>query len=511
MSPSRSERQDVSEYGIRRMLIVFGVMAAALMQTLDTTISNVALPTIQGNLGASTDEGTWVVTAYTIAAIIVIPLTPWLQDRFGRKRYFCASIVGFTLASVACGTAESLTFLVASRVVQGAFGGGLLATGQAILRDTFPPHQLAASQAIFALGAIMGPALGPPLGGYLVDNYSWNWCFDINVLPGIVSTLLLLALLRDPTAPRRTPVDVTGLLLLATTISTMQYVLTEGERHYWFADATIKLMSLLCVGTLAAFIWWELRRADVPIVDLRILKNRSVASGSILAFVLGAVIFGSTYVLPQLTQGPLGYTPLLSGQLFILRAIPIAICTPFVARLSGTIDTRWLLGVGFVVMAVGMGMQARITTTATSFWQFGPPLVLVGLAGAMLFVPISIAVLGATSPSDGPKAGAMINLATQLGGSVLIALLDVVIDRRMSFHSVVLGGSQTLASPQTVQFLTQGGTLAQLSQLVNTQALVLAFADATYAMMLIAFLCIPLVFLMRRPKPARHAALEVGG
>jgi DHA2 family multidrug resistance protein len=357
----------------------------------------------------------------------------------------------------------------------------------------------------------MGPALGPPLGGYLVDNYSWNWCFDINVLPGIVSTLLLLALLRDPTAPRRTPVDVTGLLLLATTISTMQYVLTEGERHYWFADATIKLMSLLCVGTLAAFIWWELRRADVPIVDLRILKNRSVASGSILAFVLGAVIFGSTYVLPQLTQGPLGYTPLLSGQLFILRAIPIAICTPFVARLSGTIDTRWLLGVGFVVMAVGMGMQARITTTATSFWQFGPPLVLVGLAGAMLFVPISIAVLGATSPSDGPKAGAMINLATQLGGSVLIALLDVVIDRRMSFHSVVLGGSQTLASPQTVQFLTQGGTLAQLSQLVNTQALVLAFADATYAMMLIAFLCIPLVFLMRRPKPARHAALEVGG
>ncbi|MGB8797583.1 MAG: MFS transporter, partial [Candidatus Aquilonibacter sp.] len=175
------ERRDVTETGLRRVLIVAGVMAAALMQTLDSTITNVALPTIQGNLGASQEEGTWIVTAYVIAAIVVIPLTPWLQNRFGRKNYFVTSIAGFTIASVVCGSADSLTLLIAARFVQGAFGGGLLATAQSILRDTFPPKQLAVSQGIFALGAIMGPALGPPLGGVLVDNYSWNWVFDINI------------------------------------------------------------------------------------------------------------------------------------------------------------------------------------------------------------------------------------------------------------------------------------------------------------------------------------------
>lgn len=506
-----SARQDVTEYGLRRLLVVVGVMAAALMQSLDTTIANVALPTIQGNLGATADEATWVVTAYTIAAIVVIPLTPWLQDRFGRKVYFCISIVGFTLASVACGMSESLTFLVAARVVQGAFGGGLLATGQSILRDTFPPSQLAASQGVFALGVILGPALGPTLGGYLVDNYSWNWCFDINILPGTIGTILLLIVLRDPTKPQRARVDLTGLMLLATMLSTMQYVLTEGERNYWFADPAIFVMSLLCVGSFGAFVWWELWKADAPIVDLRIFRNRSVVSGSILALALGGVMLGSTYVLPQLTQGPLGYTPTLSGKLFLLRAIPIAIATPFVTRVASSIDARWLLGGAFVVTALGMSAQARVTTLETDFWQFGPPLMLVGIASALMFVPLSVAVLGATSPSEGPKAGAMINLAIQLGGSVLIALLDVMIDRRMTFHAEILVSAQSPSNPMTGQYLAHGGTLVQLAQLVNTQALVLSYADVNYALMGIALLCIPLVFLMRKPKALDDAVVEIGG
>jgi DHA2 family multidrug resistance protein len=439
------QRQDVTEYGLRRLLIVVGVMAAALMQSLDTTIANVALPTIQGNLGATADEATWVVTAHTIAAIVVIPLTPWLQDRFGRKAYFCASIVGFTLASVACVLSGSLPVLVVSRVVQGAFGGGLLATGQSILRDTFPPDQLAISQGVFAIGVILGPALGPTLGGLLVDNYSWNLCFDINVLPGAIGTLMLLLMLRDPTTPRRTPVDIPGLVLLAAMLSTMQYVLTEGERNYWFADGTIDLMSLLCVSSMGAFVWWELWKAKDPIVDLRIFRNRSVSSGSILALALGGVMLGSTY-LPQLTQGPLGYTPTLSGELFLLRAIPIAIATPFVTRVATSVDARWLLGGAFVVTALGMWAQARVTTVETDFWQFGLPLMLLGIGSALLFVPLSVAVLGATSPSEGPKAGAMINLAIQLGGSVFIALLDVLIDRRQTFHSEILVSVQSLST-----------------------------------------------------------------
>jgi DHA2 family multidrug resistance protein len=276
--------------------------------------------------------------------------------------------------------------------------------------------------------------------------------------------------------------------------------LTEGERLYWFAGDTIVIATLLCITSLATFIWWELRMTDVPIVDLRVFRNRSVASGSILALSLGAVIFGSTYVVPQLTQGPLAFTPTLSGELFILRAIPILILTPFVARIAGRIDTRWLLGFGFLLMSLGLWQQAKVTTATSDFWSFASPLVIVGAAAAFLFVPISIAVLGATTPSEGPKAAAMVNLATQLGGSMCIALLDVVIDRRMTFHSEVLGSYANRAAPSVAQFLAHGGSLIQLSNIVNTQALVLAFADASFVMMLIALVCTPLIFLMRKPK-----------
>jgi DHA2 family multidrug resistance protein len=497
-------RQDVTEYGLRRLLIVIGVMAATLMQTLDGTITNVALPTIQGNLGASQDEATWVVTGYTIAAITVIPLTPWLQDRFGRKRYYLASIIGFTIASVACGRSTTLPMLVFWRVVQGAFGGGLLATSQAILRDTFPPRQLGMSQAIFALGAIMGPSLGPPLGGILVDNATWNLCFDINVAPGLISSLLLYFLLRDPTAPRSRPVDFLGLALLATAIATLQYILTEGERHYWLADPTIDVMLALCIFSSASFIWYELHGTRDPIVDLRIFANRSVATGSLLGFALGAVVFGSTYTIPQVTQGPLGFTATLSGMLFLLRAGPIALFTPFAARLAGSLDVRWLLGAGFLTVAFGTALLAHVTTPLSDFWTFAPPLIVTGIGVAFLFTPISIAVLRATTPSEGPKAGAMVNLATQLGGSVSIAFLDVLVDRRMTFHSEVLQGSVTRANLQ-VQLFLHHGSPAELAQIVGTQAAVLAYADATWVMALLAGICTPLVLLMRRPRKGAAA------
>jgi MFS transporter, DHA2 family, multidrug resistance protein len=500
MQSSAAARRDVTEKGMRRTLVVVGVMAAALMQTLDITITNVALPNIQGNLGVGADEGTWVVTAYTIAAIIVIPVTPWLQDRFGRRRYFAVSIVGFTLASVACGLSETLQMLVFARVVQGIFGGGILATSQAILRDTFPPEQLGVSQAIFALGAILGPALGPPVGGWLVDNFTWNWVFFINILPGTIATILMLTILRDPSDPRATKVDLAGLALLAVALSTLQYVLTEGERQYWFSDPGIVLASVACVLTFAGFIYYELHRAPFPIVDLTIFANRGVASGCVLALALGAVVFGSTYVIPQLTQGPLGFTPTLSGELFILRAVPIAILTPVAARIAGRIDTRWLLGTGFLLMALGSWLQMGVTTSTADFWSFAIPLITVGAAAALLFVPISIAVLGNTTPSEGPKAAAMVNLAVQLGGSVAIALLDVVVDRRMTLHSQILAAYENVGSAPVQQFLQHGGTLAELSNLVRSQSAVLAYADATYVMVLIALVCAPLVLIMRRPR-----------
>ena len=496
------ERQDVTETGLRRILIVAGVMAAALMQTLDSTITNVALPTIQGNLGASQEEGTWIVTAYVIAAIVVIPLTPWLQSRFGRKNYFVASIAGFTIASVVCGSSDSLTLLIMARFVQGAFGGGLLATAQSILRDTFPPKQLGLSQGIFALGAIMGPALGPPLGGILVDNYSWNWVFDINIAPGIFSAIILALFLRDPEAGRAGQVDFVGLALLAAGLGSMQYVLTEGELHYWFADPVVLTLSIIMVISLSLFVYWELAVARAPIVDLRVLRNRSVAAGSILGLTLGIAVFGSTYILPQFTQGPLGFTPTLSGLLFILRALPIMLMTPLIVRFVGRIDPRVMLGAGFILVSLGSWLQETVTNGDANFWSFAPALITTGIGSALLFIPLSIAVLGATTPQEGPKAAAFINLSLQLGGSISVAALDVIIDRRWSFHSSVLGADATLRSPAVHAFLQHGGTAGQLAGLVNEQAAILAYADATMVIAVVCALCSPLVLFMRRRRPS---------
>lgn len=500
---------DVSERGSRLVLIVLGVMAASLMQTLDTTITNVALPNIQGNLGASQDEGTWIVTAYTIAAIVVIPITPWLQNRFGRKRYYVASIVGFTLASIMCGASDKLVPLVVWRAVQGLFGGGLLATGQSILRDSFPPDKLGASQGIFALGVIVGPALGPPLGGILVDNASWNFVFDINIVPGVASSLLILALLRDPVVSQKSSVDGIGLALLAVGLGTMQYVLTEGERNYWFAAPAISIATIACVASLIAFIVWELYGTDHPIVDLRVLRNRSVSAGSLLALALGAALFGSSYTLPQFTQGLLGFTPTLSGELFLFRALPVALLTPVIVRLVARYDARYFIATGFVLVGAGSLVQASVTVGQAGFLTFVAALVVVGAGTAMLFVPLTIAVLGSTTPAEGPKAGAFVNLATQLGGSIAVAGLEVLLDRRWAFHSAVLGGTATNAAPAVRQFLARG-TPAQLAQLVNGQAAILSYADATIAIGVVAFVFLPLILLMRRPGGAQ-GPVELGG
>ncbi len=501
MAVASPRRYDVSETGLRRILIVLGVMAASMLQSLDSTITNVALPTIQGNLGASQDEATWVITAYVISAIVVIPLTPWLQNRFGRKNYFVASIAGFTLASVACGSSESLTFLIISRAVQGAFGGGLVATGQSILRDTFPPEQLGTSQGLYAIGAIMGPALGPPLGGYLVDNWSWNWCFDINIVPGIFAALVMLALLRDPERSKPTAVDFPGLGLLAIALGSMQFVLTEGEQHYWLEDSTILLMTAVCAISLAAFAYHELFRTRFPVVDLRILRNHSVWAGSLLALSLGVSALGSSYVLPQFNQGPLGFTPQLSGLLFLLRAVPIGFCTPLIVRVAGKVDPRFMLGFGFCLIAFANYMQASIMTAQASFWTFAIPLVLSGLGSVTLYIPMTIAVLGSTTPQDGPKASAFINLSLQLGGSISVAMLDVFIHQREEFHSTIIGGTLTQANVTVRDFLATHSPLT-LANLAYTQSTILSYADASMAIGTVAVVCLPLIFLMRRRRNA---------
>ena len=511
-----SETRDVSESGARLILITLGIMAATLMQTLDSTIVTVALPTIQGNLGATQDEGAWVVTGYIISAVIVIPLTPWLQARFGRRQYYSVAIIGFTIASMLCGIATSIDQLIFYRIVQGLFGGGLVATGQASLRDTFPRHLLGASQAVFALGAIVGPSVGPTVGGWLTDNYSWNWVFYINLVPGIFATIVILTMMRNPTDPKPIPVDGIGLSLLAMGLGSLQYILDEGQRNDWFDDPLVRLFAFTTVAGIGTFIWWELWGTKRPIVDLRAFKYRAIAAGSVLGFAIGAVLFGATVILPQYVQGVLGFTATLSGELVFVRAFFIALLTPFIARLAGggKIDTKILLVLGFILIGVSQIWLGYITTSLNDFNSLLGPAIMAGVGLGLLFVPISIAVLSAIPPDMIPKATSFQALSLQLGGSFSTAALITLLARRNAFHQSVLADA---ANPGNIalQNLIQathntGAAVGNLYQQILIQSTVMAYADCQWALGALTFVLLPLVFVLpRRKKDAPRAPVHI--
>ncbi|HTD33642.1 MAG TPA: DHA2 family efflux MFS transporter permease subunit [Candidatus Elarobacter sp.] len=515
MATEITQDRDVSEHGARLILITLGIMAATLMQTLDSTIVNVALPTIQGNLGATQEEGAWVVTGYIISAVIVIPLTPWLQIRFGRRQYYSAAIIGFTIASMLCGVAGSIQQLIFYRILQGLFGGGLIATGQASLRDTFPRHLLGASQAVFALGAIVGPSVGPTVGGWLTDNFSWNWVFFINLIPGIFAAIVVLTMMRNPSDPKRIPVDAIGLGLLAMGLGSLQYILDEGQRNDWFSDPVIRFFGVTTVVGIVAFVCWSLWGTKRPIVDLRAFKYRAIAAGSALGFAIGSVLFGATVILPQYVQGVLGFTATLSGELIFIRAAFIALLTPFIARLagSGRIDTRILLVTGFSLIGASQIWLGYITTSQNDFGSLLGPAIMAGIGLAMLFVPINIAVLSAIPPEVVPKAAAFQSLSLQLGGSFSTAALITLLARRSAFHQSVLAQSAT-PDNGALQILVQqthsaSSALGVLYGQIMTQATVMAYADAQWALGALTFVLVPLVFVMPRRRKGAAAPVNI--
>jgi DHA2 family multidrug resistance protein len=499
--------RNVVESGASLALIVAAILCATLMQTLDTTIINVALPIIQGNLGATLDEGAWVVTGYIISAVVVIPLTPWLQQRFGRRQYYATAIIGFTIASVLCGTSHSIGELILWRIVQGAFGGGLIATAQATLRDTFPKDKIGLSQGLFSLGAIIGPAVGPTLGGWLTDNVSWNWVFFINVVPGAFAGFVILTRLKNPNDPRPIPVDLTGLALLIAGLGSLQYVLGEGQRRDWFDDDLIRGLTFTCVAALGSFVAWELFGTKRPIVDLRVLRYKSVSAGSVLAFAVGATLYGAIVIFPQYVQGVLGFTATLSGELIFTRAIFIAVGTPFVVRLAtgGKLDTRALLFIGFALIGISQLWFAHITTSQTDFWELVPPNVMSGFGLSMLFVPISLAILGGVPPQVVPKAAAFQSLSQQLGGSISTAALVTLLARREAFHQDILASNVTKAFVPLQTFLQAHGSIGQLYGEVLNEASALSYADAQFAIGILALVLIPVVFIMPKKKAGAPA------
>jgi DHA2 family multidrug resistance protein len=497
----------VVEYGGRRTLIVAGVMMAALLQTLDATIVNVALPTIEGNIGASLDDGIWIITGYIISNVVAIPLAPFLLQRLGRRQYYATCIIGFTVASFLCGTASSLPVLVFYRVVQGAFGGGLIATSQIVLRDTLPPEKLGASSALFAIALTVGPALGPTIGGALTDNFSWQWIFDINILPGIAAATIVLTTLRNPTPARVLPLDAFGIALLAATLGSMQYVLDEGERNDWFDDGTIVFFSATFAIGLAGFVLWELYGSAHPIVDLRVFRYRNVRIGAGTALLLGMVVFGPTVILPQYVQGVLGFTATLSGLLLLMRALPVIFLTPLVARLTSRIDVRVLLVLGFAISSTSFALVGLRMTPVSDFDTFAGVLVLSGIGQAMLLVPLLVGVLGSVPAPDAPKASSFISLSVQLGGSIASTMLVTVLDRRTSFHSDAYRHTATLANPLLRHDPHAPAALAELARILQRQATNTGFADAILTLVPLA--AAASTATLSRSRPPKRQAIPV--
>jgi len=500
----------VVETGLRRVIVSFAVIAATLLEIIDTTIVNVALPNIQGNFGVAVDQGAWIVTGYIIANVIVIPITPWLAARFGRRQYFFASIVIFTFASLMCGLSGSFGQLVFWRIVQGLGGGGLISTSQAILRDTYELQEQGKAQGIFAMGVIVGPALGPVLGGWITDNWNWHWCFFINLPVGITAATLIWTYLRNPSDPQRKKLDWIGLGLLALGLGSMQYVLDQGQQYDWFDDGNIRLFTALATAGIGGFVWWTLRSA-IPVVDLHVLRLRQVWAGSLLGAVLGISLYGSILVLPQYLQNSLNFTATLSGLTILVRAGAIMVFTPLTAALAGrgTIDPRVSTAIGFILLGVSNWMLAGVTTPETQFGTLVTSLVLSGIGLSQIFVPLSIAVLGGVPGKEVPATSAFFNLSRQVGGSIATAVLVTLLVRGTTFHQTELAATQTLAHVPTAQYLQTDGLPSaqiQLGNLVAGQAAVQSYADTSRWVAIITIALTPLVLLLNKPRLGLVAA-----
>lgn len=516
----------VSRY---RWLILLGLITAAIMEVLDTTIVNVALPQMAGNLGATMQEVAWISTGYILANVVVLPITAFLTETFGRRTYLTASIVIFVIASFLCGVSHSLGELLVWRIVQGAGGAALLSTAQATLRQIFPKEQQGLVQAVFLLGIIVAPTLGPTLGGWITDNYTWNWCFFINVPIGIVATFLVFTFLQDPPGAQRHtgPVDFLGIGLLAVGLASLQYVLEEGQQDDWFNDATIVRLSILAVASLAAMVWWELSpRNKAPVVDLRVLKNRELASGLFLFISLGFGLYGGTYLFPIFAQNLLGFTPTTTGLAMLPGGLGTAVSALICGRLLNgekpLVDARLLIYIGVGIFLVSMWKMAHLTTAAGES-DVQVALMLRGFGLGFLFTPINNAVYGNINPRIAQQAAGLINLCRQLGGSFGIAILGTYLTNQVQQHRVDLLAHVYQGNPLLQErlqmlggyFQSQGmsaqiaaqNALATVEHQLMRQASMVAYNDS-WMLILIAFACTaPAILLIRKPS-AKAVAVD---
>lgn len=505
---------DASKYSVaERWVILVAVMLGTLLEVLDTSIVNTAIPTLMGNLGATINEIGWISTGYIVANVIVLPLTGWLSSYFGRKRYLTMSILLFVTASFLCGHSHSLGELVLFRIIQGAGGAALLSTAQATLFEIFPRKQLGPVQAIFTIGVVFAPTVGPTLGGYITDNFSWPWIFYVNVPIGLLAAFLVWNNLRDSLFQSKPgKIDIPGVLMLAFGLGCFQTFLEKGNEGGWFSSNFIATLFVGAMLGIGCFIYWELT-TDNPVVNLRLLKNLSFTAGTLTASVLGFGLYGAVFILPIFLQEVRGFTPTQSGMALFPGGVATVIALPFIGKLIAKVPARIMVIGGTLLFSMSMFGLSNLTTQA-SLADVYYPLLIRGVGVALLFLPLSLAALSSLKPDEIPSATGLYNLARQLGGSIGIALLATFVDQRVRFHYTSLSSYVNPYNPQyqnrsqmLQQFLATKGihgmpskelSLSLLQRSTTLQASVASYNEA-FKLIGVSFLfCVPLAFLLKK-------------
>ena len=505
---------------INPWVIALTVMLATFMEVLDTSVANVALPHIAGDLSAGVDESTWVLTSYLVSNAIVLPLTGWLSSLFGRKRFYMTCVGIFVVSSFLCGMAPSLGLLVLFRILQGAGGGALQPISQAILVESFPKNKQGMAMALYGMGVVVAPIIGPTLGGWITDDYSWHWIFFINIPVGILSLLMTSLLIHDPPYLVRRQlkglkIDYAGLGFLAVGLGFLQVVLDKGQREDWFGSNFIVWCSVLAVVGLVGALLWELSKKD-PIVDFRMLKERNFAIATFTMFMLGFVLYGSTVLLPILLQTLMGYTAMLSGLVLSPGGLVTLLALPIVGRLTQKVEARWLVAIGLAITGVALLRMANFNLDI-DFWTALDAWTISRMGMAFLFVPINVMAFYYIPKEKMNNATGLINLARNIGGSVGIANVTTMLARRAQVHQQILVSHVTpldlpyqSAISGASHFLMQQGSsptqaLHQAQGLIYgnlvRQATMQAFVDTFWLLGLTFLAMIPLMFFMKTAKP----------
>jgi DHA2 family multidrug resistance protein len=514
--------------GARNPWLIAPVVAiAAFMEVLDISIANVALQHIAGDLGSGRSESTWILTSYLVTNAIVLPLSGWLSAVMGRTRFFTACILGFSLSSLLCGLAPNLPTLIVFRAIQGLTGGGLQPSAQAILNDTFPPSKRGMAFALYGVSVVFAPAIGPTLGGWLTDTASWRWVFLINVPIGILLVPLVTAMVEDPPHAvaerlerwkRGIRIDSVGFALLVAGLGCLQVMLDKGDENDWFGSPMIIALAGVSLVSLVAFVIWELGQED-PIVDLRLLADRNFGTANLLMFMLGAILLGSTVLLPLMVQEQFGYTATQAGLVITPGGFAIMLAMPLVGRLVSTVDPRFLIVGGLLIGALSLHMMAGFTAE-TGYASFMWTRIVQGMGMALLFIPINTIAFIGLPREKSSQGSAIINLARNLGGSVGISATVTLLSRFSQEHQTVLAGHVTPTSPAYREMaaslaatMARHGTEASAAlrqaqatiyDMVGAQAQLMGFLDDFRLLAAIFAALAPLVFLMRRPQAAHH-------